>query len=322
MPSAIPHLNDLGYQRQAPQWALRPYIRWYWCMQAQAGSYLPRQEFMHPEGRASLIFNWQDGFALNQQPLPSGLYVERAVISTRSVALQGAINCFGVVFQAGANFQLSGIPGSEWEAHRLAGLFRQSCDWGFVEEALACAGSFAERCTLVDSVFLSVLAKRSNRGRDHHPLILAAIDHIQQQPGLLSIEELALKLAVNRRQLERQFKQHLGLSPKQYARTLRVAKARRYLKAYANSASQGKEASARGISSPRVAHAPQTLALNSALLADDIEGQQESTLADLSLELGYFDQAHFIRDFKSVMLLTPGAYLAKLRQRQILSGNY
>lgn len=34
-------------------------------------------------------------------------------------------------------------------------------------------------------------------------------------------------------------------------------------------------------------------------------------LSELALRLGYFDQAHFIRDFKSVVGVAPGAYLAK-----------
>lgn len=33
-------------------------------------------------------------------------------------------------------------------------------------------------------------------------------------------------------------------------------------------------------------------------------------LADLALQLGYFDQSHFIRDFKAVVGKTPGEYLA------------
>jgi len=36
--------------------------------------------------------------------------------------------------------------------------------------------------------------------------------------------------------------------------------------------------------------------------------------ADLAQELGYFDQAHFVRDFKSIIGCTPSEYLKQLRQ--------
>jgi len=51
-----------------------------------------------------------------------------------------------------------------------------------------------------------------------------------------------------------------------------------------------------------------------ALAKDEIQN-----LTELSLRLGYFDQAHFIRDFKSVVGATPGAYskTSKPSQRTI-----
>ena len=38
----------------------------------------------------------------------------------------------------------------------------------------------------------------------------------------------------------------------------------------------------------------------------------EVSLTHLAQELGYFDQAHFIHDFRSVCGVTPGTYRAEL----------
>ena len=38
------------------------------------------------------------------------------------------------------------------------------------------------------------------------------------------------------------------------------------------------------------------------------QAQPSAGYADLALELGYSDQAHFVRDFKAIVGVTPGAY--------------
>lgn len=37
-------------------------------------------------------------------------------------------------------------------------------------------------------------------------------------------------------------------------------------------------------------------------------------LASLALELGYFDQAHFTRDFRAIVGMSPGAWAVSLRR--------
>ncbi|PWW21936.1 AraC-like DNA-binding protein [Geodermatophilus normandii] len=44
-----------------------------------------------------------------------------------------------------------------------------------------------------------------------------------------------------------------------------------------------------------------------------IDGGEVSDLAGLAVSLGWFDQAHFSRDFRSVVGVTPSAYLARAR---------
>ena len=42
--------------------------------------------------------------------------------------------------------------------------------------------------------------------------------------------------------------------------------------------------------------------------AAQLAGAQAPNLAELALRLGYFDQAHFVRDFKAVVGRPPGRY--------------
>ena len=43
----------------------------------------------------------------------------------------------------------------------------------------------------------------------------------------------------------------------------------------------------------------------------EIEGQPGVDFADLAVRLGWYDQAHFINDFHSMLGCTPGEYAAR-----------
>jgi transcriptional regulator GlxA family with amidase domain len=47
--------------------------------------------------------------------------------------------------------------------------------------------------------------------------------------------------------------------------------------------------------------------------AASIDAGAVTDLAGLATELGWFDQAHFSRDFRSVVGVTPSAYLTRAR---------
>jgi transcriptional regulator GlxA family with amidase domain len=49
--------------------------------------------------------------------------------------------------------------------------------------------------------------------------------------------------------------------------------------------------------------------------AASIDAGEVTDLAGLAAELGWFDQAHFSRDFRSVVGMPPSAYLARAREQ-------
>jgi len=81
------------------------------------------------------------------------------------------------------------------------------------------------------------------------------------------IEDLSAKLFVSQRQLEREFKSKIGISPKHYQRLTRINEVFR-------------------------------------LLNDN----QEMDLTSVAYHCGYFDQAHFINDFKGITGVSPSIY--------------
>lgn len=86
----------------------------------------------------------------------------------------------------------------------------------------------------------------------------------------LRVEELAEKLGYSTRHLSSRFRQHFGMSPKQFIKMVKF---------------------------------------NHALKCMD-EMNSQRTLASIAHETGYHDQSHFIRDFKSLCGKTPKEILA------------
>lgn len=116
------------------------------------------------------------------------------------------------------------------------------------------------------------LARRRLRSATAVPAALrAAVAQIAIAEGNLRIGSLVDRIGVTRQHLARQFAAHLGMTAKQFARVKRAEAARAHA---AQAARSGK--------------------VNWSVIAH---------------QMGYYDHAHFIRDFKTLTGLTPGKWI-------------
>lgn len=112
------------------------------------------------------------------------------------------------------------------------------------------------------------LLQQMKPGSNPDPMIVQAVQHIMMQEGALPIEYLLQTLSVNERMLERKFKLHIGITPKRFSDIVR-------LNASAKKMQQLKK--------PR-------------------------KLTGIAYDSGYFDQAHFINEFRKYTGITPHQY--------------
>jgi AraC-like DNA-binding protein len=103
------------------------------------------------------------------------------------------------------------------------------------------------------------------------PRVGMAVDHIRDARGMVTVDDLARRVELTGRQLERVFKRTVGVSPKRLARVTRFQRALRILE---------------HLDSPQ-------------------RGTQTAAMC------GYADQAHFIRDFRELAGCPPGAHLMR-----------
>lgn len=193
------------------------------------------------------------------------------VPTTRFVArLEGRGSVIGAKFRPGGLRAIVGIPAFELTGKSLP-----------VETAFAEAGAALvqdlERISEDDDArvarMTAFLRARSPRVDEESILSSKSVDLVYQDPELAKVSELAERMSVPVRTLERAYRRCVGVSPKWVIRRARV-----------------QEAAVRAASGSVV------------------------DWTALAHELGYFDQSHFIRDFKAQVGRTPADYAVLARR--------
>lgn len=270
--SPYPNLADVGFQRMLPSAALRPYVQWYWSVQSHGRVTSPREEFMHPDGSLGLVFNWGDALDFSDGSYTQTVTLDRASTHSRQLKLAGTVEAFGVLFQPGGAYPLFGVPLNELVDTAVLTDHLQSNQPHHLHDQLAKVPSFLEKVALIETW----LKRRLEHLNSPSPVVTPSLAMIAQNHGQILMQTVAEAVYLSPRQLERLFKTQVGLSPKRFARVMRIRQTRDALKQL------------------EAAH----------------------SLTQVAHDHGFFDQPHFIREFKSVVGMTPGAYLLRQQQKK------
>lgn len=180
-----------------------------------------------------------------------------------SLTFAGTVGIAGIVFMPAAVSTLFGIlmEGTADNRIELSSLLGNEvsawCD------SMIGADSSAARIEMIQNYLTSKLTGH----RARYNVADLAASRILSAEGNITVEELASELCVSRRQLERKFLEKTGLSPKLYARIVRMSPISNF-----------------------VAH------------HDD----EKIDWQDLVFKGGFHDQNHFVKDFKKLNKLRDG----------------
>ncbi|MDE2431183.1 MAG: helix-turn-helix transcriptional regulator, partial [Burkholderiales bacterium] len=145
--------------------------------------------------------------------------------------------------------------------------------WGSAIDTLMQRISYAasqhERCMLIQDFLIQRL-----RAEAIDALVEQALQQLYQDSTTLSIQALADRFALGRRQLERRFQKLTGQTPREIKSAIRFQRSLRELML-----------------------------------------QQHAHPTDIALANGYYDQAHFIHEFRQFTRQTPKQYLAEARTK-------
>lgn len=254
---------------------LRPYIDRLWGWESAPGETIALPTLL-PGAGAELYFHYgrpfrhagtaDDGAALSAMPDTTAhlLCLRNVPLGLAAMAEVGFI---AVRFRTCMLARFTAVPAAE-----LHDSPRDIADvWGapgrLCAARVAAAGTHAERLALIQDFLL-----RQLRPERADALVEAAVATLYGSQGGVTIEQLAARLHLSRRQLERRFLATTGQTPAALRRLCRFHQTVRAL-----------------------------------LLAPGASG------LDTALRHGYFDQAHFIHDFRALARTTPRRYLLRAR---------
>lgn len=213
------------FSKYPPSEILAPYLFNFWEAVFNPDASEAVQFKTLPNGTVELIIHLSDehcGLIQQDSWVDSPEYT---LIGLRTqpypVRFRRRVEVFGIRFKPEGIPALFGIPAAEFLDRQtnmeevLGGPFRTFC--ARLREA---AGS-RQRIEVAEAYLKEQLLRKA-----YYPDYFAkAVELIRKRAGQLSVEDLSSKVFISRRQLERAFREKLGLTPVQYIRLSRVLKA-------------------------------------------------------------------------------------------------
>lgn len=252
-----------GYREHAPPVTLRPFVECFWTREPepQVETGTPVAHRILPDGCIDIVFEFAPNGGAPESIRAVGTMTRPLVVN--AVTDDSFV---GVRFRPARATAFLRLPASELTDLRVA-LDDLWSDAAAVRARFATAAVPTARVAALEEV---LLARFAHGATVDHRDVDEAVRRIIQSGGSLGITKLAPSLGVTRQHLARRFADLVGVSPKTFARIVRV---RRVI------------AAARATPSG--------------------DGPNWSSLA---LDAGYYDQAHLIDEFRELTGLAPTAW--------------
>ena len=258
-----------GFRQISPSISLQPYIQCYWQIKSELLFSSPSTELLHPNGGLGMIINFGSPLIYEGEKICYTGYMDGIHTKTRQLSMAGHIDAIGIRFNPGGASRFFSIPlyeinNSNINLYDLAmGQLIESCQEEREQNPQGDILKFVDK----------LLLKQQIEPLITDPLIQHIANKIKLNNGKDTIAETINDVGKSYRQIERLFKGSIGMTPKQYARTIRMENARILLK-----------------------------------------NRNLQSFTEIGEMAGFYDQAHFIREFKSIIGLSPTEYIKFKKQ--------
>jgi AraC-like DNA-binding protein len=205
------------YQEYQPHPFLAPYIETYWVSEDYTEEKISQR--ILPDGCVDIIFTFNND---KLTPLLVG-----TMTSYFDISYIGKIKIAGIRFRPGAIKSFVNIPVFEYTDTRIDILTLDTAiEESFFQRIEDCR-TMAQLIPLLNQYFIQRLSRLSFSDKQ----VDYAVRLIESQKGNISATKLAEEVCLSPRQLERRFKESVGISPKVFSRITKFRNLSQILKA-------------------------------------------------------------------------------------------
>jgi len=256
--------QTLGLTLASPSLKLQPFVLNYWLIKLKTPLNHIHYEYVHPNGGMGLIFNLGEPLYFDNTLVLDECFMDGTHTTSSLLGITGDVFAIGIRFLPAGAFPFFSTPLQDINNLTIKLEELKTRNSEPVIEQLRLANSMNEIVIILEQWLLSNY--HTTLSTSAH--VLETINQIQLTSGSTDLKNLVSQLGIGQRQLERLFKNQVGMTPKKMTRILQIERARKILRSTHNNALD------------QTSHLDQ-----------------------------FYDQPHFIREFKAVIGRTPSVYL-------------
>lgn len=241
----------MKYRKVRPSKHLQPYIHFYWELKGNENE--QQWERVFPDGCAGVLLNFGNKCLTDNGAftMDSGkTYVVGAMNSFKDSFIDYDTHLIGACLKPAAFANFYSFASQNELTNSTVELEKSN---SYIADKTS-----GNPFTYFDHFYSEKLKKKTN-------LLQSELNDIHSSKGTISIEELSKKNSTTVRQLERNFKKLIGLSPKEYTNIIRFQNALSVIK----------------------------------------DSKQKRSLLDIAFECGYYDHSHLSNEIKRNTGLSP-----------------
>lgn len=211
----------MDYNISMPSLLLSKYVKHYWAIENCIPEGKEHIQRIVPNGLSDLIFYLSDKpeSIEEKKSFSDNTLITGQLSEYYDIKLSGRVSLFSVIFQPHGVSMFFDIPLSELLNQNVPLKYILKDGVNALETKLFEAQSFADRIVIMELFLIERLQKCKQKYNFNR--IKDSISLINQNKGLVSIDNLASEACLSRKQYERAFSNIIGTSPKKFLKTIR-----------------------------------------------------------------------------------------------------
>ncbi len=215
----------MKYQSVIPSYFLSPYVKQYWAIENYMMPEESHVQRIVPTGLLELYFYLGDRPKVVSK---NKSFLDNTLISGQQkeyydIVSTGSLSVFTITFEPQGAMLFFDLPIIELYDQTIPARYIQKDAIDKVESELFESKSFSEKVCIIENYLAQQLIKNQ---REHDGVrISESISIINQTSGIVSVEALASRACLSRKQYERIFKSCIGISPKRFLKIIRFQNA-------------------------------------------------------------------------------------------------